>query len=149
MSQEAFLLMDQWLAGLKADGSESTLEQKVLATRPAATADHCLLSADATQSVKVADAQVCDADKYLKPLFSPRQVAGSPRTEDILKCQLKPLDANDYGGALSPAQRRRTGRRAQRKSPAAPARLAGPRPACSSRTRPWRTRSAGASTACR
>ena len=104
MAQDAFLLMDQWLAGLKADGSESTLEQKVLATRPAATADHCLLSADAIQSVKVTDAQVCDADKYLKPLFSPRQVAGSPRAEDILKCQLKPLDANDYGGALSPAQ---------------------------------------------
>ena len=104
MSNDAFMQMDQWLTSVIADASEGTLAQKVLAARPAASADFCLLSADATQSVKVTDTQVCDADKYLKPLFSPRQIAGGPRSEDILKCQLKPLDANDYGGALSPAQ---------------------------------------------
>jgi hypothetical protein len=104
MSTDAFLQMDQWLTGLKADSSDGTLAQKVVATRPAASADFCLLSADATQSVKVGDTQVCDADKYLRPYRSPRQVAGSPRTEDVLKCQLKPLAADDYGGLLSAPQ---------------------------------------------
>ena len=29
---------------------------------------------------------------------SPRQVAGGPRSEDVLKCQLKPLNVADYPG---------------------------------------------------
>jgi len=32
----------------------------------------------------------------LRPSASPRQVAGGPRAEDILKCQLKPLSLADY-----------------------------------------------------
>jgi hypothetical protein len=38
----------------------------------------------------------CDADPRLPKHASPRQVAGGPLTENILKCQLKPLDTADY-----------------------------------------------------
>ena len=38
----------------------------------------------------------CDADPRLQKHASPRQVAGGPLEENILKCQLKPLSASDY-----------------------------------------------------
>ncbi len=74
------------------------------AARPSGTSDHCLLSSDATQSVKVIEQAQCNADKYLVPHLSPRQEAGGARTEDVLKCQLQPMDMADYGGKLSTAQ---------------------------------------------
>ncbi|MDN3922229.1 DUF6351 family protein [Roseateles violae] len=104
MATEAFTTMDSWLTALKADSSSASLEQKIRNTRPAAAGDYCLLSSDAAQSTKVTNAASCDADPYLAPRSSPRQVAGGPRSEDILKCQLKPVDANDYGGKLGAAQ---------------------------------------------
>jgi hypothetical protein len=39
----------------------------------------------------------CNADSRLQTHSSPRQVAGGPLAEDILKCQLKPLSPSDYG----------------------------------------------------
>jgi hypothetical protein len=38
----------------------------------------------------------CDADPRLARHSSPRQVAGGPLAENILKCQLKPLNPADY-----------------------------------------------------
>ncbi len=35
---------------------------------------------------------------------TPRMVAGMPMTDDIIRCQLRPVDAADYAGALSDAQ---------------------------------------------
>jgi hypothetical protein len=104
MATDAFNQMDLWLTKLIADPSASSLEQKVVASKPAATADFCLLSSDTTQSTKIGDSAVCDSDKYLKPHQTPRQVAGGARTEDILKCQLRPIDPAEYGGRLSGAQ---------------------------------------------
>jgi hypothetical protein len=94
---DAFNQMDQWLTGLVTSTSTASIEQKVRATRPAGTQDFCLLTSDLTQSVKVFDTAACDADPFLKPAASPRQVAGGPRAEDVLKCELKPLNAADYG----------------------------------------------------
>ena len=37
--------------------------------------------------------------------LSPEIVAGSPINVDIIKCQLKPIDMNDYKAAFTPAQR--------------------------------------------
>lgn len=104
LGQEAFLTMDSWLTRLKADTSTATLQQKVISSKPTGVGDYCLLSGDATQATKVSDAAQCDADKYLVPRASPRQVAGGPRTEDVLKCQLKAFDSTEYGGRLSAAQ---------------------------------------------
>jgi hypothetical protein len=94
LSTEAFLAMDQWLTALVTDTSNAPIAQKVRATRPAGTQDFCFLTGDGTN--KTFDQALCDADPFLKPAASPRQVAGGLRAEDILKCQLKPLDADDY-----------------------------------------------------
>ncbi|MGI8662120.1 MAG: DUF6351 family protein [Acidimicrobiales bacterium] len=40
---------------------------------------------------------VCDV--AFAPKHSPRQVAGGPLTEDVIKCQLKPIDPRDYATA--------------------------------------------------
>lgn len=40
----------------------------------------------------------------LEVTATPRMVAGMPLSDDIVKCQLKPVTASDYGAALSEAQ---------------------------------------------
>lgn len=105
MAFDAFLGMDAWLTALKADTSGAAIEAKVRSARPASTADFCILPSDTTQTVKVTNAATCDADPYLRPTFSPRQIAGGPRAEDVLKCQLKPLVRTDYAaGTFTDAQ---------------------------------------------
>jgi hypothetical protein len=105
MQLDAFLTMDQWLTNLRADTSDASIEAKVRNAKPTAAFDYCLLSNDAEQDDKVTDKATCDADPFLKPSSSPRQVAGGPLTEDILKCRLKAISAADYAPAvLSPEQ---------------------------------------------
>jgi len=95
LANEGFDVMDQWLNALKASTTGS-LEQRVLGSRPAAALDYCLLSTDASQSVKITDPAVCEADPLLKRAMSPREAAGGPLANDLLKCTLKPLDTADY-----------------------------------------------------
>jgi hypothetical protein len=49
-----------------------------------------------------ASAGVCNAIFHADT--SPRQVAGGPLREDVIKCQLKPVEAGDYRAALTAAQ---------------------------------------------
>jgi hypothetical protein len=93
---DSFLTMDKWLTNLKADTSTTPIEQKVVKAKPAEAVDFCYLSNDVTQSTKVTNKALCDADPFLRPASSPRQVAGGPLSEDILKCQLKPVSVADY-----------------------------------------------------
>ena len=60
--------------------------------------DACYTQVDA----KVTDMAVCD--KMFPTAGDARLVAGAPRTDDILKCQLKPVSAADYKMALSADQ---------------------------------------------
>jgi hypothetical protein len=106
---DAFLAMDQWLTNVVADTSSASIEQKVRNARPTSgardTRDFCLLPDEVAQTTRVLVQAVCDANVYLKPSLSPRQVAGGPRSEDVLKCQLKPISVADYApAALSASQ---------------------------------------------
>ncbi|RJG06106.1 hypothetical protein D3870_08895 [Noviherbaspirillum cavernae] len=96
MTLDAFQTMDMWLTNLKADTSTASIAQKVVRAKPVEAFDFCYLSGDAAQATKVTDKAICDADPFLRPHASPRQTAGGPRSEDILKCQLRPLNAADY-----------------------------------------------------
>ena len=93
---EQFVVMDQWLSNIEADTSKKSIEQKVLANKPADAFDNCYLSTDTTYSTKITDFAVCDADPVLQYKSSPRQVAGGPLAENVPKCRLKSLDINDY-----------------------------------------------------
>jgi len=41
-------------------------------------------------------------DAHLAPHASPRQVAGGPQAEHVLKCQLRPLSRDDYKVTAAP-----------------------------------------------
>jgi len=102
---EQLATMDKWLSNIEADTSHHSIERKVLLNKPAEAFDYCYLSTDTTFSTKVTDFAVCDADPILRFLSSPRQVAGGPLKENVLKCQLKPLSSLDYpAGAFTPEQ---------------------------------------------
>jgi hypothetical protein len=105
LSVDAFLAMDAWLTTLVADTSATNLETKVRNARPAAAADFCILTSDTSATpTRVTDQAVCDADPFLKPWSSPRQVAGGSLSENVLKCALRPVVDTEYGGRLNPAQ---------------------------------------------
>ena len=97
----SFLTMDTWLSKLLASAPKATLnavrtQAQVIAAKPSEAFDLCYLTGDVTFSTEVTDMALCDADPRLMKHSSPRQVAGGSLTENILKCQLKPLNATDY-----------------------------------------------------
>jgi hypothetical protein len=97
----SLLTMDTWLSTLVLAAPKATLndvrtQEQVIAAKPAGTVDFCFLTGDVTFSNPVFDMAVCDADARLARHSSPRQVAGGPLAENVLKCQLEPLDAADY-----------------------------------------------------
>jgi hypothetical protein len=97
----SFLTMDIWLSNLLVSAPKSTLnsvrnQAQVIAAKPATAFDLCYLTGDVTFSNPVTDMARCDADPRLMKHASPRQVAGGSLAENILKCQLKPLNASDY-----------------------------------------------------
>ncbi len=104
LTLQSFLTLDKWLSNIEADQSNaSTPQQKVARNKPPEAFDFCYLGTD--YATKVTDQSRCDADPRLRAFSSPRQTAGGPVSENILKCQLKPFNADDYMGlALSPTQ---------------------------------------------
>jgi hypothetical protein len=99
---DSLVTIDKWVAAIKADTSSTPLEQMVVKNRPAEAFDFCYIGTDYT--TKVTDWSKCDADPVLKYFASPRQIAGGPLAEDVLKCQLKPMKRSDYATTFSDAQ---------------------------------------------
>ena len=98
---KSFLTMDTWLSSLTVSAPKETLnsvrtQAEVIQAKPATAFDLCYLTGDATFSTAVTDMALCDADPRLARHSSPRQVAGGPLAENILKCGLKPLNSVDY-----------------------------------------------------
>src|SRR5262249_51769448 len=93
--------MDEWLSNLVATAPKATLNDvrthaQVVAARPAGALDLCVVAGDPNFTTPVTDMALCDADLRLQKHGSPRQVAGGPLEENILKCQLKPLNPSEY-----------------------------------------------------
>jgi uncharacterized tannase-like protein DUF6351 len=106
----SFLTMDNWLSNLNVSAPKETInsartQAQVIQAKPAAAVDLCYLTGDVTFSTPVTDMAACDADPRLAKHSSPRQVAGGPLAENVLKCELKPINPADYApAALSPDQ---------------------------------------------
>jgi hypothetical protein len=100
----SFLTMDVWLSNLLVSAPKETLnsvrnQAQVIHGKPANAVDLCYLTGDTNFTTPVFDFAVCDADPRLPKHASPRQVAGGPLAENILKCRLKPLNTADYAPA--------------------------------------------------
>jgi hypothetical protein len=104
------LLLDQmgaWLTAVVADNSDRSRAAKVVANKPADVVDACWTTA----GVKIVEPQVLNGTGQCNTLFPrgvpPEFVAGAPIALDIIKCQLKPIDTNDYKVSFSTQQRAR------------------------------------------
>jgi hypothetical protein len=88
-SNEAFELMDEWLAEVEADDSGKSLEEKVVDNKPADAQDACWID-----GVKNTDQEFC-LDRA--PFFgAPNIAAGDDLANDSIDCQRKPLAQSDY-----------------------------------------------------
>ena len=96
-ADDSVFAMDRWLARVHADKRKIPLSQKIIEDKPDSVADRCTDGA----GVDVA-ASACDAT--VTSYGTPRQGAGGPLSEDIMKCQLKPLDRGDYPVTFTDAQ---------------------------------------------
>jgi hypothetical protein len=101
VTTQSFLTMDVWLSTLLVSAPKPTLnsvrtQAQVINGKPAAATDVCYLTGDVNFANPITDMAVCDADTRLQKHALPRQVAGGPLQENILKCQLKPLNVADY-----------------------------------------------------
>jgi hypothetical protein len=88
-ADEAVYAMDGWLAKIAADHRALPQAQKVIQDKPASLTDRCTdgNGHEVSQSV-------CDA--VVQAYGTPRYGAGEPHTDDVLDCQLKPLDRASY-----------------------------------------------------
>ena len=101
LTRRAFLTMDAWLAAIEADGSNNSVDIKVINNKPATAVDFCLTTTGTTDAQVDAAIGLNDAACPVKYETTPRQVAGAPVAENIFKCTTKALNFNDpaYGGA--------------------------------------------------
>jgi hypothetical protein len=89
-------MMDRWLDGIASDRSSDPPAVKVVRNRPADVADACF----SEQGEKIVEpASYTGAgrcNQLYPPHADPRIAAGGPLADDILKCELKPIDQKDY-----------------------------------------------------
>src|SRR5205807_1867080 len=90
---------EQWLTAIEARGadgpSDSARAATVAAARPASASDRCTLP----RGIGVPGTAPCSS----LAATTPRIAAGGPKSEDVIKCSLKPVDPADYPATASAA----------------------------------------------
>ena len=103
-STEMVIALDQWVTA--ASDSEATTKwtERLAAAMPSTADDQCIL-ADGT---KTTGPDIYSTDNPCTQEYviseEPRMAAGGPRSGDILKCELKDIDAKDYTPELTSEQ---------------------------------------------
>jgi hypothetical protein len=98
--------MNKWLDDIAADPAPLSTD-KVVRHKPAEAVDACW-DADGKKIVENASFDGRGKCNMLYPVHSePRMVAGAPLTNDIIKCQLKPINFADYKAPFTDAQKAR------------------------------------------
>ena len=96
--------MTAWLDAITADPMPLSPD-KVVKHKPVAAVDTCW----DTTGAKIVEPAVFGADNKCNALYpihsEPRLVAGAPLTNDVMKCQLKPVNFADYNVSFSDAQK--------------------------------------------
>jgi len=86
---QSVFAMDKWLARVDADHRAVPLSRKIIEDKPTDLADRCTNGGGTALPSWVCDETVA---AYGTPRFG----ADEPSTDDVLKCQLKPLRRSDY-----------------------------------------------------
>lgn len=96
---ELFRQMDNWLMRISSDTSDSELKDKVVRNKPLSLVDACWDNSGDTR-VRIEEEQTFAGDSQCNQLYpaypTPRHVAGAPLANDIVSCQLRPLNPADY-----------------------------------------------------
>ena len=99
-------VMDKWLEAMAADPSPLSID-KVVKHKPAEAVDTCW-DASGAKIVEPASFTANNKCNALYPVHSePRLVAGAPLANDVMKCQLKPINFSEYKVAFTDAQKKR------------------------------------------
>ncbi len=110
LALQTTLAMDSWLTNVAADTSRRTLAAKVADDKPDSLRDGCWIEPSSGAPNFLAEKQfyggpgtsTCNS---AFPAFSwPRHVAGMPLVNNILKCDLKPIDQRDYAVRFTRAE---------------------------------------------
>ncbi|MFY9611185.1 MAG: DUF6351 family protein [Blastocatellia bacterium] len=101
--------MTRWLDNIAADQAALSID-KVVRNKPAEAVD-AYWDAAGKKFVEPASFSGRGGFNTMYPVHSePRLVAGAPLTNDVLKCQLKPINYGDYKVTFSEAQKARMAR---------------------------------------
>jgi len=99
--------MDLWLDKIAADQSAGSIASKVVRDKPAELVDACFTAS----GEKISEPRSYGSSGRCSQLYpahaDPRIASGAPLAGNVLKCQLKPIDSNDYSHALSAEERAR------------------------------------------
>jgi hypothetical protein len=96
-ADESVFAMDRWLERVDADKRKVPLAQKIIEDRPETVAPRCT-----DGQGREVPSEVCD--QTVTSYGTPRQGADGPLTEDVMKCQLKPLRRDDYSVTFTDEQ---------------------------------------------
>jgi len=108
---QAFAVMSRWVEAIKSDHSNISLRRKVIRNKPPEAVDGCYTQDTPPQFIAEPQTFSSQPDSQCNTLFPSyaftRKVAGGPLAANILKCQLKPIDAADYTVSFTPAEMQR------------------------------------------
>ena len=98
----AIAVMDRWLTALRTDTAGGALADVLTRTRPDQAQDRCTVPGDPSPTP---GSDTYDEGKPCAKAFpvagDPRTAAGAPRSNEVLKCTLKPVDPSDYEVPIS------------------------------------------------
>jgi hypothetical protein len=98
--REALGQMDQWLTALAKDTSSDSPIAKIRRAKPAGLVDACWTK-DGQKIVEKQQFMAGQCHELYPSHTFPRFVAGAPITNDIIKCQLRPISVDDYSVKFS------------------------------------------------
>jgi hypothetical protein len=96
-ADDSVFAMDKWLARVDADHRKLPLARKIIQDKPGIVAPRCT-----DGHGKELPSEVCD--QTVSAYGTPRLGADEPMTDDVMKCQLKPLRRDDYPVTFTDAQ---------------------------------------------
>jgi hypothetical protein len=96
-ADQAVFALDDWLARVDADHRSVALARKIVQDKPGTVADRCT-NGNGTD----VPSWVCD--ETVEAYGTPRFGADEPMSDDVIKCQLKPMRRSDYPVAFTDAQ---------------------------------------------
>ena len=100
----ALAKMDEWLTTMQKDSSSDPALTKILRAKPDDLVDSCW-DPDDKRVIEQQTFSGGQCNTWYPTFPGPRMVAGGPLANNVLKCQLKPVDMSDYKVTVSAAEK--------------------------------------------